>query len=197
MRKPQLPKSRKFYALLGGNVLVLIVLGVLVLRPIFGMLVKHTDEITQVRAETAALQQKTVELRKLKEVYPEIERTYSPLIQNVPKTRDVAGYQTELEELARLTSIQLTTVDTSSTTATGGTAPKTGATTLQVGGFPAIPVKVTVSGSYASILDFINRLETMNRFTRVTAMDLASADASGAVKATLELQTLYLTGGPS
>lgn len=185
-----LPKNRKFYALLGGNLVVLIALGVLVLRPIFGMLGQHTDEITKVRAETAGIERKTVELRKLKEVYPQIEQTYAPVLQAVPKTRDVAGYQTELEELARLTSVRLATVDTAGTTGTSNTAQKTAP--VQVGGFPTIPVQVTLTGTYATVLDFINRLETMNRFTRVTGMDFTGSDGTGAIQAKLDMQTLYL-----
>ena len=195
MIKPHIsfPKNRKFYALVAGNLVALAAIGVLVLRPILGMLVSHTTEITTVRGQTAAIERKSNELRKLKDIYPQFEQTYAPAIQAVPKTRDIAGYQTELEELARLTSITLLTVDTSGGGA-GGSAPKASSQTVQVGGFPAVTVQVIMTGTFATTLDFINRLETMNRFTRVTAMDLTASDTSGAVKATLELQTLYLEG---
>lgn len=207
MNTPHIPKDRKFYALIGGNLVILALIGVFGLRPVIGLLSKHTKEIGTVRAEIVSVEKKTADLRTLKQAYPQYEQTYATLIQGLPRTRDVAGYQTELEELAKLTSNQLTTVDTSggSGGAAAGAAPTTqkpgdkpaGSPGATVGGFPTIPVKVDISGTYASVLDYVSRLETMARFTQVTGMDLKGSTSTGAVKATLDLQTLYLPEGKS
>jgi Tfp pilus assembly protein PilO len=214
------PKNRRFYLLLGGNVIVLILIALFVLRPVVNLLVKHTTEITKERAEIAGIQQKTAALRKLKEAYPAYAAVYQPILGSLPKTRDVAGYQTELEDLAKLTSVQLVTIDTSGkaagasgsatastpsspapakgNTATPSPAPATAPTTTptspSVGGFQTIPVKADVTGTYATILDFLHRLETMDRFTRVTALQIQSESRTGAVKATIEMQTFYVGG---
>lgn len=207
-------RDHTFYALIAGNVVVLLLIGVFVLRPLFGMLTRHTAEITRTKAEIASLGKKTVDLQKLRDTFPAYEAAYAPIIANIPKTRDVAGYQTELEELAALTKINLLSVDTSSTvekpvtagnTTGNATARSTQPTTstepstvvqtvpavTQVSGFPAVPVKIDITGSYAAILDFVNRLETMDRFTRVTSLNLQRAGNQGVIKATLDLQTLY------
>lgn len=203
------PKNRKFYALLGGNLVALILIGLFVLRPALGQLDKHATEITKTAADIQGLQKKTTDLRKLKETYPQYEAIYTPIIASFPRTRDVAGYQTELDELAKLSNVQLSVVDMSAKgaaapaagaapttqkpgetgTAEPAAASKTAATT--VGGYPSIPVRLEITGTYVTILDFISRLETMNRLTKVTAIDLSGSN-TGALKASLDVQTLYL-----
>lgn len=186
-------KDQTFYLLILGNLVVLALLGMFVLRPIFGSMATHTKALTATRSETTAIQQNTTQLRQLKQNYPAVEAQYAPILASMPKTKDTAGYQTELEALAQLTSVSLKQVDTTDGAATGnaaGTAAKAGTPTT-VAGFPVIPVKVTMSGSYASIADFLNRVETMDRFTRVTGLTLTSASGAGDVQAQASLQTFY------
>ncbi|MEX2043464.1 MAG: type 4a pilus biogenesis protein PilO [Patescibacteria group bacterium] len=181
--------SQRYYYLIAGNVAVLILIGVFVLRPVMGLLGDHADEITDVKADIAAARQKTETLRELKESLPATKAVYAPVIENAPKHQDIAGYQTELEDLATLTKVDLLTVDTSGTPE--GQAPTADQADLTVGGFPAFPVSIDVEGSYANVLDFVNRLETMERFTRVTALNFVQADGSGEVKLTITAQSLY------
>lgn len=195
--RSSLPRNRQFYSLIGGNLVVLALVGVFVLRPAFAALTKHTTEITSTKAEILGLQKKTENLKQLTQTYPIYESQYAPLIQSLPKTRDTAGYLTQLEDLAKLTSNQLLTTDAGGAQPGGGAqgTQKPAAPQTQMGGFPTIPLKIDIVGTYASVQDFIQRLETMDRFTRVDALELRLADTSGAVKATLEIQTLYLSGG--
>lgn len=217
--KPAFPKNRKFYILLAGNVVILALIGFFVLRPVFSLLVKHTGEITTTKAEIANFDKRTSELRKLKEVYPAYHSVYAPLLDSLPKTRDVAGYQTELEELAKITSIRLISVETpptgaksvattAKTESTASSSEKPGAKSsptpapvaapgglaATAGGFPVINVNMTVEGSYASVLDFVNRLETMDRFTKLTGLQLTANGATGQINATINVQTLYAGG---
>lgn len=184
-------QSQTFYLIIAGNLLVLALTGLFVLRPVVGLLTKHTTEISQARAETAALTKKSGELKQLKETFPGYQAQYASALEGLPKTKDVAGYQTTLEDLAKLTGITLTLVDTSGSAQQGG---KSGTTanqpTQMVGGFPVIPVRMEVAGSYAQTLDFIQRLESMSRFTRVTGLSV-SADTTGNLKTTINAQTLY------
>lgn len=181
--------SQRYYYLIAGNVVVLILIGVFVLRPVMGLLADHADEITAVKADIAASRQKTETLRELKESLPATKAVYAPVIKNAPKHKDIAGYQTELEDLAVLTKVDLLTVDTSGTPE--GQSPTAAQTDLTVGGFPAFPVSMDVQGSYANVLDFVNRLETMDRFTRVTSLGFVQVDGSGEVKLTITAQSLY------
>lgn len=181
--------EQRFYYLIAGNVLVLILIGVFVLRPVMGLLGRHADEITSLKADIVAAEQKTETLRTLKESLPATKAVYAPVIKNAPKHKDIAGYQTELEDLAALTDVGLVTVDTSG--AAKGQNASAAQTDLMVGGFPAFPVSIDVTGSYANTLDFVNRLETMDRFTRVVALNFVQADASGEVKLTITAQSLY------
>jgi Tfp pilus assembly protein PilO len=184
-------KSNTFYLLIAGNLIVLALAGFFVLRPVLGLLSKHTHEISQTRSETKALAQKATALRQLKEVYPGYEAEYGPLVDSLPKTKDVAGYQTTLEDLAKLTQVTLTLVDTTAMKP-GDPAAKTAATSAS--GFPIVPVKINVNGSFAQVLDFVSRLETMSRFTRVTGLTVSAESASGSVKANIDAQTLYFPG---
>jgi hypothetical protein len=77
----------------------------------------------------------------------------------------------------------------------GDPAAKTAVTSA--GGFPVVPVKIEVTGSFAQVLDFVSRLETMSRFTRVTGINVTSDSATGGVKANIDAQTLYLPGSGS
>lgn len=184
-------QSQTFYLVVIGNLIVLALAGLFVLRPVVGLLTKHTGEISQARAETASLTKKSAELKQLKETLPGYQSQYASALEGLPKTKDVAGYQTTLEDLAKLTGINLTLVDTSGSAQQGG---KSGTTATQapqmVGGFPVIPVRMEISGSYAQTLDFLQRLESMSRFTRVTGLGL-SADTTGTLKTTINAQTLY------
>ncbi len=183
------PRGRLYYYLIAGNAVVLALIGFFVLRPVFGALSSHADEIARTKAEIATLQQKTDELRQLKETLPAAQAAYGGVIQNAPKTKDIAGYQTELEELAALTRTRLVTVDT---TGAGPDGQNPAAQTTQtVAGFPTFPVKIDVTGAYASTLDFLNRLETMDRFTRVTSVTINQADEAGGVQLTITAQSIY------
>ncbi|HEY8108776.1 MAG TPA: type 4a pilus biogenesis protein PilO [Patescibacteria group bacterium] len=182
--------EQRFYYLIAGNVLVLALIGFFVLRPVMGLLAEHADQITAAKADIAAARQKTDTLREVKKTLPATEAVYAPVLQSVPKHEDIAGYQTELEALAQLTRVDLVTVDTSGEQEGGN--PGQAQTKLNVGGFPAFPVSIDIVGSYANVLDFVNRLETMNRFTRVTALEFVQEDSSGEVKATITAQSLYL-----
>lgn len=187
-------KTRTFYLLIAGNVIVLALAGFFVLRPVIGLLSKHTQEIAQTRSETKALAQKSNELRQLKEVYPAYEAEYAPIVESLPQTKDVAGYQTTLEDLAKLTQVNLVMVDTTAMKA-GDPAAKAAATSA--GGFPVVPVKIDVSGSFTQVMDFVSRLETMSRFTRVTGINVTTDPTTGGVKANIEAQTLYFPGSGS
>ncbi|MDP9212161.1 MAG: type 4a pilus biogenesis protein PilO [bacterium] len=183
------PRGRLYYYLIAGNVVILALIGFFVLRPVFGALSAHADEIAQTKGDIATLRQKTDDLRQLKETLPATQAAYGGVIQNAPKTKDIAGYQTELEELAALTRTTLVTVDT---TGAGPDGQTPAAQTVQTaGGFPTFPVKMDVTGAYASVLDFLNRLETMDRFTRVTSVSINQADGAGGVKLTITAQSIY------
>ena len=184
--------EQRFYYLIAGNVVILALIGIFVLRPVMGLLNKHADQMTAMKADIATAQQKMDTLRKLKASLPATKAVYAPVIRNAPKHKDIAGYQTELEDLAALTRVDLITVDTSG--AAKGQSPAATQTDLTVGGFPAFPVSIDVSGSYANTLDFVNRLETMDRFTRVVALNFVQADTSGEVKLTITAQSLYFGG---
>jgi Tfp pilus assembly protein PilO len=181
--------EQRFYYLIAGNVLVLVLIGIFVLRPVMGLLGRHADETTALKADIATAEQKIETLRALKESLPATKAVYAPVIENAPKHKDIAGYQTELEDLAALTEVDLVTVDTSGTAK--GQSPAAAQPDLTIGGFPAFPLSIDVTGSYANVLDFVNRLETMNRFTRVTALNFVQADAAGEVKLTITAQSLY------
>ncbi len=198
-------RKNRFYVYIAANIVIVAVLGIFVLRPVFGLLVKHTAEITQTKKDIAKADQKAAKLRELKSDMPKYEAEYGPILANVPKQKDTAAYQTELEALAKVTSVTLKTVDSTASPAGGsgsssaggsssgsaGTAKPATAQTSSVGSFPSTPFTVSVSGTYATILDFVSRLETMNRFTKVTAIDF-KADGTGLLNTTINLQTFYL-----
>lgn len=188
--------SQRYYYLIAGNVVVLILIGIFVLRPVMGLLSQHADEITSVKSDIAAAERKTETLRRLKESLPATEAVYRPVIANAPKHKDIAGYQTELEDLAALTKSNLLVVDTSGK-ADEAQAQGPAKTDLTVGGFPAFPVSIEVTGSYANVLDFVNRLETMDRFTRVVGLEFVQEDLSGEVRLTITAQSLYFGKGSS
>lgn len=181
-------RERLYYYLIAGNVVVLALIGLFVLRPVFGVLGTHADEIARTKGEITTLHEKTDRLRELKTTLPATEAVYGGVIQNAPKTRDIAGYQTELEELAALTKTTLVTIDTTGTGPDGSAAAAQGKQTLA--GFPTFPVKLDVGGSYASVLDFLHRLETMDRFTRVTGVTINQAE-DGAIQVTINAQSIY------
>lgn len=188
---PTMPKDRKFYLLLGGNLLVLAIIGALVLRPVLGLLVKHTSQIADTKAQIAGEQSKMQKLQQLKEALPEYQLTYAPILSTLPKEKDIAAYQAEIDDLAKTTSVTLKTVDSPSGTTGSGGAAAASAAKKPAGQFPASTLKMEVNGTFATVLDFVSRLESLDRFTKVSSLDVQS-DASGAVKASLEVQAFYL-----
>jgi Tfp pilus assembly protein PilO len=185
VKAPTLSNKNRYYALLAGNLVVLAAVAIFAVRPTLGLLVKRTGEIAQTKAEIAQLEVKTAELRKLKESYPTYAATYEPILQGLPKEKDTARYQTELDDLAAATTVTLTNV--AFPKKTGAAA----ATPANAGSFPSVAVKVDISGTFATVYDFVQRLESLDQFTKVTSLSL-TADNSGAVKASLDLQTFYL-----
>ncbi len=192
------PDNQRFWLLLAGNFVVLGLVGFFVLRPVLGLLVSHTNQIVATRQQIAASQQKIADLQNLKVTLPELTATYAPLANSLPPTKDMAGYQAELEALAAVTSVQLITVNSAGAVDNSKSANTTNAANAQptqVGGLPATPVKIDVAGPFANVLDFMHRLETMNRFTRVTGFDIKANESTGSIRAAIQLQVLYQPAG--
>jgi Tfp pilus assembly protein PilO len=168
-----------------------------------------TADEARVAVETSNVAQSTV-LAKLKTDFATIDAlkgSLAPLEASVPSGTNMSSFVNQLNTLAGTTKVTFSGLTVSPATpyaVVGGAAPlaQTGATAtapaagavaagappvtsaqITAANFASLAVQITVSGSYASTLDFVNGLQTGERLVLVTGLSTTAVQAAAPVAA--------------
>lgn len=135
------------------------------------------EEVAAAKAEEQALRASLAELRRLAGDSEAREDQLARFTRLIPPEPDLAGFIRTMNDVA--TSSQ---VDWSSLTPA---APTTG-----VGGAPAtVGLSIKVDGTFFQLLDYLRRIENLERLVVIDAVDMAAVPATGGPsKLTLNLQ---------
>jgi Tfp pilus assembly protein PilO len=168
-----------------GAVAVILVLALLI--PKLSAVNKKRDELEQARDAGQALQAQVAALEEAKREAPTIRQQLARLETAIPPTTDLPG----LIRLFRSAADQAA-VDFLSVSPGAPSASLDGQTSV-------IPAEITVTGSYFSIDEFLYRLETLPRATKISAITLGQGPGGPPelqINLTAQVFTTDLSAGP-
>lgn len=162
---------RAILGFVGGTVAVLILWWVLIYSP-------KTSATSTARSEAAAAERRGLDLEatvaRLKELNrnrPELEASLRTLNAAVPATPDLAVFILSANEIAALSGVDFLSISPS--------PPSVG---LGTGAPTTIAISIQVKGGFFAVVDYLNRLEDLERIVVVDGVNLAG-QGSGASSA--------------
>jgi Tfp pilus assembly protein PilO len=151
----------------GVLVSVLVVAGLIL--PKMGQVKKVNDQVATAQAQTAKLTLQVNQLEDLASQASKIRAQLKALNIQVPPGADLPGLIRDVNHAADTAAVDLTIITPGSPAA---------ATTNPVS---VVPLQLTVTGGYFSVEEFLYRIETLERTSKVSSVTLspASTAASG------------------
>lgn len=162
---------RAILGFVGGTMAVLVLWWVLIYSP-------KTSATSTARSEVAAAERRTLDLEatvaRLKELNrnrPELEASLRTLNAAVPATPDLAVFILSANEIAALSGVDFLSISPS--------PPSVG---LGAGAPTTIAISIQIKGGFFAVVDYLNRLEDLERIVVVDGVNLAG-QGSGASSA--------------
>jgi Tfp pilus assembly protein PilO len=146
-------------------------------------------QLDEVEAQTAQLQARLNALVDARDQAPAARRTIRRVDQQVPPTADEPGLILLLRNAAERSTVDFTDIAVSNPTASDTAA------------FSAIPVTITITGTYFSLDEFLFRLETLPRAAKVLSGAISVSAIEGTtseltMQISMELYTSDTSAGP-
>ncbi len=161
-------KPKQFYYLLTGIIVLALAAG----GATYGWAntkLRHEIQTLKIRLADVQLADTSLdELAKLQNKYQAVSSAVPKLYEALPKTKQQSAIVNQLQQIAAASGVDL--VSTSFLSGSG--LPGSTSQTQVVGGLLSLPANVQINGSYTGLLTFLQRLETLNRFNSVTAMNV-------------------------
>ena len=158
-------------AVIAFGVLVVVVVAMaanaLVLSPRSKERADLRQRVEQARQEEASLQANLAELRRLAADGTTREAELARLGKLVPDTPDIAGFIRTMNDVAAEAQVDFSSL-----------VPSTPEESL-TGGPATLKLNVHVAGTFFQILDYLKRVENLDRLVVIDAIDLASAGGTG------------------
>jgi Tfp pilus assembly protein PilO len=176
-------KSRGPIIAAAAGVLVSVLVAAGLILPKMGQVKKVQDQVTQEQAKTAKLTLQVNQLEDLASQASKIRAQLKALNIEVPPNADLPGLIRDVNAAAKQAAVDLTIITPGSPTA---------ATSNPVS---VVPLQLTVSGGYFSVEEFLYRIETLNRTSKVSAVTLTpdTTDQSSGVPSTAPSLTAVVT----
>lgn len=170
-----------------GLVIVTMAGNALLLSPQSRERARVREEVATARQEEAMLQASLTELRRLEAEGTTREAELARFGQLVPDTPDLAGFIRTMNDVAAKAQVDWSSLAPSSPVMGVGGAPTT------------IRLSIQVGGTFFQILDYLKRLENIDRLVVVDSLDVSSsgAGAGGTPKLSVNVQarTFAASGG--
>jgi Tfp pilus assembly protein PilO len=131
--------------------------------PAAGELADLDDDITQVQGERQGLQAKLRQLKDIASNGPEIDAELGKLANAVPETPELASFILSANEIALESGIDWLSVAPSEPVSSGP-----GPATIQV--------TIQVQGGFFQVLDYLNRLEDLQRLVVVDSITMGTTE---------------------
>ncbi len=149
-----------------SGVLILIAILMFVL-PKMSQVSSVRDDLSKAKDQEQTLQGQLHALQDAQAAAPEAKAQIAKLQNMVPPTADLPSLIQLLSSVSDRSSVDFFTMSPSVPLADPS------------GTFSTISTQLNVTGGYFSIIDFLYRLETLQRAAKVTSISLTSADSSG------------------
>lgn len=169
---------RTLLAIVGGGLVLVLVWWFAVLSPKRHATAEARSETAAAEARGRELEQTIVRLRDLDRNRPQIEADLRALNAAIPATPDLATFILSANEIAASAGVDFLSI-----------APSPPAAATTAGGPTSIALAIQVTGDFFSVVDYLNRLEDLERIVVVDDITLAAggggaAGAAGATGAT-------------
>lgn len=172
------PRTPLFAA--GGALLVAVLAYFVLVLPKMGQVSETREQLQAAQQEEAQLRSQLSRLEAARVDAPRIRRELAELRRRVPKVADLPGILNLLQDAADQAKVDFFSVSPGDPEA----AP--------VGGAAAIPAEVQVIGSFFQVDEFLFRLESLSRATRVGSVDV-SAGPDGLPQISVGLSLSFFT----
>ena len=139
---------------------------VFVYSPRGGKLSDTRDEIASVEADRSGLEATVKRLKAIEQNGPATDAELQKLAEALPATADLAGFITGAHEIALDAGIDWISVAPSEPTVTPG-AP------------PTIRLSIQIEGGFFQVLDYLNRLEDLDRLVIVDSVNITTGATGG------------------
>ena len=154
---------------------------VFVYSPRGGELSDTRDEVTRAQEERTGLDSTLKRLQAIDDDGPATDARLQQLSEALPSTPDLAGFITGAHEIAEDAGIDWISVAPAEPTATPG-AP------------PTIRLSIQIEGGFFQVLDYMNRLEDLDRLVIVDSVNITTG-ATGGGGGDTSTTTAASTGG--
>jgi len=144
----------QFILTIVGMVVLLVVVAVLVVLPQFRTLGEMDAKIAAADQDVALQKTRLAHRQEIKNRASQTDAKWLRLANEVPESADLPALIIELQDLAFSTGVQLTAITPQ---------PPTISTT---GTYWAVPIKVTVLGTWSDSVEFLQRLNKLDRALR-------------------------------
>lgn len=153
-------------AVAAGAALLAIVVGwfMLVYRPRGDEIAETREQVESARAEEQSLRATLAQLRSVDEERPESEAELRRLAAAIPPDPELASFVLQVHDLAGRADLAFVSITPAVPSAQAGVSASTIATTVEVG------------GNFVNVVDFLDRLEELERIVVVDAMSLAATE---------------------
>jgi Tfp pilus assembly protein PilO len=159
----------------------------LLVFPKMGEVRETEDELEQAQREELTLQTQLASLQEAREQAPEIQRQLARLRRQIPPVADLPGVINELQDITDVSGVDFFAISPGQPTP----APQ--------GQAAEIPAQVQVVGTFFPVDEFLFRLETLPRASKVTNVAVTEGpDGLPQIQVTLDVRfyTTDLDAGP-
>ena len=141
-------------------------------------------QIAEANNQTSQLQTQVSVLRDAKQQAPKIAKQLAELNAEIPESADLPSLLRKLERQANRAGVELEGIAPNIPTAAGP--------------YSTIPVEVRIQGSYFAVEEYLYKLESIARATKVTSVTFAPGSVLPQLQVTVSTQffTLDTSSGP-
>lgn len=164
---------RTLLAIVGGTLAVVFVWWFAVLSPKRSATATARSEADAAVARGQELEQTLARLRELDRNRPQIEADLRALNAAIPATPDLATFILSANEIAASSGVDFLSI-----------APSPPAASASAGGPTSVALAIQVKGDFFAVVDYLNRLEDLERIVVVDDITLASGGTAGATGTT-------------
>jgi Tfp pilus assembly protein PilO len=179
--------------IIGAVVTIVVIIGggwIVGIQPQMTAITNADQKRVSVQLQNATNQALLIKLKKDYEGIAALKEQLSILRGAVPSSAQIPTFVTELNTLANSHQVTVKSIAVSDakpyapSVSSSGTGPVVGTTNAKITGtnFVLIPVQLSVSGSYAKVLDFVHQVQTGSRLFFVSTLTSSgSTDTKGTI----------------
>lgn len=176
----QLISDKKNLILIISLVLIIVLSFIFIVKPLANKVKNTYQNYLDKNATLATLEEKYETLKEFQDIETEITEANQNFLKFIPDEQESEDIMVSLDALARQTSNILPSFSVSKEdpTETSGRIAKRN-------------IEITLGGTFANILDFIQKAENLQRFNQIDSISLNACPQTGNINTTIKLFIFY------